>query len=92
MKGDSPPEDALALLTNFEQRMRQLIQDQQRLADAKTALAIDFIDTDRTLSLQTELQSLKEAWTAVRSIWKSVAELKDTPWSTLVYRKVRALR
>ena len=88
MRGDIPPDDALAVLSAFEQRLKQITLDQQHLADAKTALQLDYLDTDRTVGIHAELTSLKDAWAAVRNIWKAMGELKETPWVNLQYRKV----
>lgn len=78
------------MLAGYEQRVKQLIQDQRHLGDAKSALNMDFLDTDRTVAIQMELNGLKEAWSSVRTVWKALHELKETQWSNVSYRKVRS--
>ena len=88
VRGDLPPDDALTVLNAFEGRVKQLATDAGHLSAAKVALGIDFLDTDRTLGIHAELASLKEAWGAVRGVWKGLTDLKDLPWANVAYRKV----
>jgi dynein heavy chain 1, cytosolic len=87
--GNTPPEDALASLVNFESRFRNAEVEYDTVAKAKEALDLPQSEPNPVLPLLEELQDFKSVWTALSKIWDSLQDLRDTVWTSVAPRKVR---
>jgi dynein heavy chain 1 len=87
--GNTPPEDALVSLVNFESRFRNAEVEYNTVAKAKEALDLPPSEPNPVLPLLEELQDFKSVWTALSKIWDSLQDLRDTVWTSVAPRKVR---
>lgn len=78
-------------IATYEERGARLQQEHEQLVAAKEALALDTAHPDLLSGPLSELAGLKEAWQAVHSCWQSLATIKETPWQSVIPRKVRPL-
>jgi hypothetical protein len=85
-------EEAVKALAAFEKRGKQIAEEQKRLTEAKRVLHMDHHDIDRLSGSMIELAGLKETWTLLGGVFKSLAELKDTAWLSLHVPKVCVAR
>lgn len=73
----------------FEGRVHRLKDEYDRLCRAKEALDLEHTSDDRLDPVIEEIRDLKAVWTALSGIWSQIAELRDTPWSSVTPRKLR---
>lgn len=90
LRGNISPPDALSVLTKYELTMKKAHIHQDNLIRAKDALGLEHavVSTEVVESLN-ELSDLKEVWEVMMEPFKILEEIKDTPWSTAVMRKIR---
>jgi len=89
VSGTLAPEEASATLSAFETRLTQAKQESEMVAKAKEALDLPPGPENILLSILEEVQDFKSVWSALSTIWKSLNDLRDTPWSSVVPRKIR---
>lgn len=89
VSGTIAPEEASATLSKFEGKLTQLKSESEMVAKAKEALDLPAASDSVLSAILEEVQDFKSVWSALSTIWKSLNELKDTPWSSVVPRKIR---
>jgi dynein heavy chain 1 len=59
------------------------------VSKAKEALDIAAGGDNVLAGILEEVQDFKSVWSALSTIWKSLNDLRDTPWSSVITRKIR---
>lgn len=89
VSGTIAPEDASATLSTFELRLTQLKSESEMVSKAKEALDIVAGPDNALAGILEEVQDFKSVWSALSTIWKSLNDLRDTPWTSVITRKIR---
>ncbi|KAI9494709.1 dynein heavy chain [Zychaea mexicana] len=89
VQGDIKPDIATNTLSIFEGRVTRLKEEYDMVCRAKEALDLEQTSEARLDPVLEELRDLKSVWTALAKVWQSLYEIRDTPWSSVVPRKVR---
>ncbi|EWC45394.1 cytoplasmic dynein heavy chain [Drechslerella stenobrocha 248] len=89
VSGTIAPEDASRTLSTFEASLNQLKSESEMVAKAKEALDLPAGPDNILASILEEVQDFKSVWSALSTIWKSLNDLRDTLWSSVVPRKIR---
>lgn len=89
VSGTIAPEEASATLTSFEIRLTTVKAEAEMVAKAKEALDMAATVDKMIDTILEEVQDFKSVWSALSTIWSSLNELKETPWSSVVPRKIR---
>ncbi|CAK5084784.1 unnamed protein product [Meloidogyne enterolobii] len=96
VKGAIRPKDALAILTNFEDKFKRLKDEQENIVKAKNALEISesvvSINQQSASKLELaieELEDLSCVWKSLLPIYNNLDELKEIPWLSIQPRKLR---
>jgi dynein heavy chain 1 len=91
LSGTLAPSAALTSLSLFQARVSALQHNLHSLAQAKAALGMDFVpSTDKLGSTASEMADLKEVWLGLQQPWEQLQECADTPWNSVIPRKIRA--
>ncbi|KAK9240220.1 dynein heavy chain, N-terminal region 1-domain-containing protein [Lipomyces kononenkoae] len=87
--GTIAPDTAFVTLEKFDRRLSQLKTEQDLTLSAKEALEVELpVSSALEIAVQ-EVQDFKSVWSALSSIWQSLNDLRDTPWASVVPRKVK---
>ncbi|EGX53504.1 hypothetical protein AOL_s00006g370 [Orbilia oligospora ATCC 24927] len=89
VSGTIAPEDASRTLSTFEASLNQLKSESEMVAKAKEALDLPAGPDNILASILEEVQDFKSVWSALSTIWKSLNDLRDTVWTSVVPRKIR---
>ena len=89
VSGTIAPENASATLSTFELRLTQLKSESEMVSKAKEALDIVAGPDNALAGILEEVQDFKSVWSALSTIWKSLNDLRDTPWTSVITRKIR---
>ncbi|KAL7268764.1 dynein heavy chain [Rhizina undulata] len=89
VSGTIAPEDASHTLSTFETKLTQLKSESEMVSKAKEALDIPAGPDNVLVSVLEEVHDFKSVWSALSTIWKSLNDLRDTPWSSVITRKIR---
>ena len=89
VSGTIAPEEASQTLSGFETRLTQLKSESEMVSKAKEALDIPAGPENILVSILEEVQDFKSVWSALSTIWKSLSDLRGTPWSSVITRKIR---
>jgi dynein heavy chain 1 len=90
LRGNVTPPQALEVLTKFELSMKTAHVHQDNLVRAKDALGLEHtMESNEVVECLNELSDLKEVWEAMLEPHSALEQIKDTPWSTAVMRKIR---
>ncbi|KAJ2806040.1 dynein heavy chain, partial [Coemansia guatemalensis] len=89
VQGSLKPDTALNTLNVFHQRITRLVGEYELVGRAKEALDMDARRDERLTPVQEEVGDLKSVWTALSGVWREINELRETPWASVVVRKVR---
>lgn len=89
IQGALSADAAMNAITAFEKRIGLLKDEYDRLCRAKEALDLEHTRDDRLDPVIEEIRDLKAVWTALSGIWAQIAELRETPWSSVTPRKLR---
>ncbi|KAL8873373.1 MAG: hypothetical protein Q9174_001143, partial [Haloplaca sp. 1 TL-2023] len=89
ISGNIPPEQATLTLKSFETRLNGLRADSEMVSKAKEALDLPAASETDLSSISDEVQDFMSVWAALSTIWKSLNELRETPWASLQPRKLR---
>jgi dynein heavy chain 1 len=90
LRGNVTPPQALEVLTKFELSMNKAHVHQENLVRAKDALGLEHtMESNEVVECLNELSDLKEVWEAMMEPHSTLEQIKDTPWSTAVMRKIR---
>ncbi|ORX61965.1 dynein heavy chain [Hesseltinella vesiculosa] len=89
VQGDIKPDIATNTLSIFEGRVTRLKEEFDMVCRAKEALDLEQTSEARLDPVLEELRDLKSVWSSLANVWQSVYEIRDTPWTSVVPRKVR---
>lgn len=90
LRGNVTPPQALEVLTKFELSMNKAHVHQENLVRAKDALGLEHtMESNEVVECLNELSDLKEVWEAMMEPHSTLEQIKDTPWSSAVMRKIR---
>ncbi|KAI5805001.1 dynein heavy chain, N-terminal region 1-domain-containing protein [Geopyxis carbonaria] len=89
VSGTIAPEEASGTLSTFEAKLTQLKSESEMVAKAKEALDIAAGPDNVLTGILEEVQDFKSVWSALSTIWKSLNDLRDTLWSSVITRKIR---
>ncbi|KAJ1934844.1 dynein heavy chain, partial [Linderina macrospora] len=89
VQGSLKPDIATNTLNVFHQRITRLVEEYEQVCRAKEALDMETTRDERLTPVLEEVNDLKSVWAALAGIWKEVDELRETPWASVVVRKVR---
>ncbi|KAL8693410.1 MAG: hypothetical protein Q9218_001759 [Villophora microphyllina] len=89
ISGNIPPEQAILTLKSFEMRLNTLRADLEMVLKAKEALDLPASPDNSLSGIFDEVQDFTSVWAALSTIWKSLNNLREIPWTTLQPRKVR---
>ncbi|KAJ2094725.1 dynein heavy chain, partial [Coemansia sp. S100] len=70
-------------------RITRTLEECELVCRAKEALDMDSVRDERLTPVLEEVADLRAVWAALAAIWRDVDELRDTPWASVVVRKVR---
>ena len=90
LSGGTPPVEASEALASFQIVFKKSIHEFDQLSSAKLALGLPASSTNPLNAAYEELNELSEVWAAVRPTHDNLEEINDTPWASLVPRKIRA--
>ncbi|KAJ2744465.1 dynein heavy chain [Coemansia sp. BCRC 34301] len=89
VQGSLRPDVATNTLGVFHQRITRALEEYDLVSRAKEALDMDSARDERLAPVLEEVADLRAVWAALAAIWRDVDELRDTPWASVVVRKVR---
>ncbi|KAJ2355534.1 dynein heavy chain, partial [Coemansia sp. RSA 2618] len=89
VQGSLRPDSANNTLGAFQQRVTRLAEEYEQVRRAKEALDMEASHDERLTPVQEELGDLRGVWAALAGVWREIDELRETPWASVVVRKVR---
>ncbi|KAL5116500.1 dynein heavy chain [Pleosporales sp. CAS-2024a] len=89
VSGNLPPEEASRTLLHFDEKLTQLQTESENISKAKEALGLPPSPKTVLQTLLEEVQDFKGVWSNLATIWKSIDELKEVLWTSVVPRKIR---
>ncbi|KAK5965130.1 hypothetical protein GCK32_004027, partial [Trichostrongylus colubriformis] len=94
VEGAQRPNEALAALNTFEQKIAKLSEDREKMRRARHALDMADpagvpVDADKLAVAAEELADLKGVWQALTPIYTSIDEMKEKTWLSVQPRKLR---
>ncbi|KAJ3389103.1 hypothetical protein HDU92_001163 [Lobulomyces angularis] len=89
IQGEIKPDVAINQLSIFEGRLVRLKDDYDQLCRAKEALDLELKSDNRLIPVHEELKDLKTVWSALSVVTKSLVDMKDTLWSSIIPRKLK---
>ncbi|KAG5519734.1 hypothetical protein PMAC_000007 [Pneumocystis sp. 'macacae'] len=89
VSGDLDPLLVFNMLSEFELKINLLINEKNSIVKAKEALNLDSILDNHLPAVLEEVVDFKSVWSAINTLWKSLNELMETPWSLVIPRKIR---
>jgi dynein heavy chain 1 len=89
VQGNIRAEIAMTAIASFEAKLNKVQDEYELVCRAKEALDLDLVRHMRLEPVFEELRDLKAVWTALSGVWSQIGALKETPWATVVPRKLR---
>ncbi|OXV07592.1 hypothetical protein Egran_04643, partial [Elaphomyces granulatus] len=89
VSGTIPPEEASRTLSSFRSRLEGLQSEFEMVSKAKEALDIPASPESSLPAILEEVQDFMSVWAALSTIWKSLNELRDLLWTSILPRKLR---
>lgn len=89
VQGSLRPDTAANTLNAFHQRITRTIEDYEQVCKAKEALDMECLREERLAPVLEEVNDLKSVWAALSVIWREIDEMRETPWASIVVRKIR---
>ena len=90
LSGNTPPATASEALASFQIIFKKSIHEFDQLSSAKLALSLPASSINPLTTAHEDLNELSEVWTTIRPTHDNLEEINDTPWASLVPRKIRA--
>jgi len=88
--GSLRPGEAMETIGVFDQRLTKLRDEFDQLSIVKKSLHMDIGNTEALAPLQEEMANLKGVWSEIKQVHDQVELLKETPWTAVVPKKIRA--
>ena len=89
VSGTTAPAEASSLLTSYQIRLGRLQDDAQLISKAREALGLSPISNNVLSTVLEEVQDFASVWSALSTVWQSIAELRDSLWTTIQPRRLR---
>ncbi|KZP00669.1 dynein heavy chain protein 1 [Calocera viscosa TUFC12733] len=89
VQGNVKADTALNTINAFDAKLTKVKDDYDLVCRAKEALDLELTRHNRLDPIFEELRDLKGVWTALSGIWSQISDLRDTPWSSIIPRKLR---
>ena len=87
--GEQSPQQALESLSLIETKVKRAADQYGKICKAKEVLDMENSEPDRLNPISEEIQGLKEVWSELAKIWINIENLRDTPWSAIVTKKIK---
>ena len=88
--GKIPPNKASATLQSFEERIIKLQDESDMVDKAKEALDLPVREVLTLPDVLEEVRDFKSVWANLETIWRSLNELRESLWTSIVPRKIRS--
>lgn len=89
VSGSLNPQQALKTLQEFESEAYNISTLSKLLYQACEALDLEYTVQDGLQVLTEEVHDFNSVWSALSTVWSSLDDLRETPWSSIVPRKLR---
>ncbi|KTW31656.1 dynein heavy chain [Pneumocystis jirovecii RU7] len=89
VSGNLDPLLVFNMLSEFESKINLLVDERNSIIKAKEALSLNNTSDNHLHTVLEEVMDFKSVWSAINTLWKSLNELMETPWSLVVPRKIR---
>ncbi|ANB15357.1 dynein heavy chain [Sugiyamaella lignohabitans] len=89
VSGTLDPKETRKLLSKYESDVSDIQTESDLLAKASSALNIEFAVPSALEATVEEIRDFGSVWGALDTIWNSLNDLRETPWASVVPRKVR---
>eukprot|EP01155_Anaeramoeba_flamelloides_P010253 Anaeramoba_flamelloidesa325155_517.p1 GENE.a325155_517~~a325155_517.p1 ORF type:complete len:3661 (-),score=1024.13 a325155_517:18-11000(-) len=89
LEGSIPPSHALQQLQLSETKILEFTKEFEKLSLARESLEMDAMKPINFEHFNEELMNLKQVWNELSKIWNLLENLKETPWSLVVPKKIR---
>eukprot|EP00928_Gymnodinium_smaydae_P025254 TRINITY_DN20180_c0_g1_i4.p1 TRINITY_DN20180_c0_g1~~TRINITY_DN20180_c0_g1_i4.p1 ORF type:complete len:4280 (-),score=1133.62 TRINITY_DN20180_c0_g1_i4:296-13135(-) len=90
VKGSIKPNSAMEILTQFEKRLKSVQEELEQLNSVKEILSMEAGNEEALNPILDEIGNLKSVWSEINSVYGKLEELKETPWTAVVPKKIRA--
>lgn len=90
VSGNIPADVASATLTQFATRIANLQEHSQMVAKAKEALDLPPSPQSSLSEMMEEVQDFQSVWANLSTIWASLNDTRETLWTAVQPRKIRA--
>lgn len=89
ISGGIDPKVALNTLSSFDSEATAISASADLLVKASEALDLEFNLPSELEEVREEIRDFNSVWGSLDSVWASLNDLKETPWVSVVPRKVR---
>ncbi|KAJ6227585.1 dynein heavy chain [Anaeramoeba flamelloides] len=89
LEGSIPPGHALQQLQLSETKILEFTKEFEKLSLARESLEMEAMKPINFEHFNEELMNLKQVWNELSKIWNLLENLKETPWSLVVPKKIR---
>ncbi|CAN6639183.1 dynein heavy chain, cytoplasmic [Trichomonascus vanleenenianus] len=89
VSGTIDSKNALSALNNFHREAEVLTQSVNMLTSAASALELEHNFGANLSAVKEEIDDFNSVWGALDSVWSSLNDLRETPWASIIPRKVR---
>ncbi|KAG5439721.1 hypothetical protein PCANB_000003 [Pneumocystis canis] len=89
ISGDYDPSLVFDMLSEFESKINHLVNEKKIVLKAKEILNLDSNIEDSLSIVLEEVVDFKSVWSLINTLWKTLNELMETPWSNVIPRKIR---
>jgi dynein heavy chain 1, cytosolic len=89
VSGSIPPEQASTLLDSYRARVEKLQAESEMVAKAKEALGLPPSANEALSAVLEEVHDFTAVWSALSTVWQSINDLKESPWTGVQPRKLR---
>ena len=89
VSGTLPPEQASNLLDSYRARLEKLQAESEMVTKAKDALGLPASANDALPAVLEEVHDFTAVWSALSTVWQSINDLRESPWTGVQSRKLR---
>jgi dynein heavy chain 1 len=89
VSGSIPPEQASILLDSYRTRVEKLQTESEMVAKAKEALGLPPSANEALPAVLEEVHDFTAVWSALSTVWQSINDLRESPWTGVQPRKLR---
>lgn len=89
VQGSMKPSTAMEVLTAFQQRLTSVTEEYDQLGTVKASMNMEVGNPEALVPLSDEIDGLRLVWSEINSVYSKLEELKETPWTAVVAKKVK---